>query len=89
LDQDASAVAGVDLAAAGTAMFEVVENRERAFNRGVRFSAFDVDHEADTTGVVLRMGVVQASLWPALVRELRARARHGRASCRYNPLGRG
>ena len=60
LDQDAGAVAGVDLAAARTAMQQVDEHLERLPDDGVRAHAFDVDDEADATGVVLVARIVEA-----------------------------
>ncbi len=89
LDQDARAVAGIHFGAAGAAMLEMLEDRQRSLDRRVRFSTLDVDHEPDATSVVFCICVIETSLRPALVRELRARTRHRRASCRYNPLGQG
>ena len=60
LDQDAGAVAGVDLAPAGAAMQQVDENLQRLADDGVRAHAFDVDDEADAAGVVLEGRVIQA-----------------------------
>ena len=60
LDQDAGAVAGVDLAAAGAAMREVLQHLQRLADDGVRLAALDVDDEADAAGVVLVPGVVEA-----------------------------
>jgi hypothetical protein len=62
LDQDAGAVAGVDLAAAGAAVTEVDQHLQRLLHDGVRLPPLDVDHEADTAGVVLVLGVVQPLL---------------------------
>ena len=57
---DAGAVPGVDLAAAGAAVQQVLEHGERLAHDGVRLSALDVDDEADAAGVVLVGGIVEA-----------------------------
>ena len=51
LNEDAGAVAGVDLAAARAAMQEVDEQLQRLPDDAVRAHAFDVDDEPDATGV--------------------------------------
>ena len=56
LDQDAGAVAGVDLAAAGAAVLQVLQDLQRLAHDGVRLAPFDVDDEADAAGVVLVRG---------------------------------
>ena len=53
LDQDAGAVAGIRLAAAGAAMQQVDEDLQAARDDAVRPSAGDVDHEPDAARVVL------------------------------------
>jgi hypothetical protein len=62
LDEDAGAVAGIIFAAAGTAVTEVDQDRERVADDGVGFAALDVDDEADAAGVVFILGVVKALL---------------------------
>ena len=59
LDQDARAVAGVDLAAARAAVIEVAQRLQRLPDDGVRLPALDVDDEADTAGIVLELRVVK------------------------------
>src|SRR6185436_16332679 len=63
LDEDAGAVAGVDLAAACTAVIEVLEDLDALFDDGVRLLALDVHDEADATGVMLELRVIEALLW--------------------------
>ena len=62
LQQDAGAVAGVDLAAAGAAMIEVLEDLDALLDDGVRFAALDVHDEADAAGVMLELRVIEALL---------------------------
>ena len=59
LDEDAGAVAGVDLAAARAAVLQVHQDLQRLLHDGVRLAALDVDDEADAAGVVLVHGVVE------------------------------
>ena len=59
LDQDAGAVAGVLLAAAGAAVLEVQEDLEPLLDDACDLRPFDVDHEADAAGVVLVLRVVK------------------------------
>ena len=58
LNEDAGAVAGVDLAPAGAAMLQVFQDLQRLTHDRVRLPAFDVDDEADAAGVVLVLGIV-------------------------------
>ena len=60
LDQDAGAVAGVRLAAAGAAVQQVDEDLQPLLDDAVRAAALDVDDEPDAAGVVLVARVVQA-----------------------------
>ena len=62
LQQDAGAVAGVDLAATRAAMVEVLEDLDALLDDGVRFAALDVHDEADAAGVMLELRVVEALL---------------------------
>jgi hypothetical protein len=62
LQQDAGAVAGVDLAAAGAAMVEVLQDLDALLDDGVRFLALDVHDEADAAGVMLELRVIEALL---------------------------
>ena len=79
LDQDAGAVAGVGLAAAGAAVLQVDQDLQAALDDAVRRAALDVDDEADAAGVVLvapdrrvrpPAGVLQMTCWPFPLREL-------------------
>ena len=72
LHQDAGAVPGVRVGAAGAAMFEVDEEVESLADDGVRAHAFDVRDEADAAGVVFVAGPIEASLVTEVV--------HGRIS---------
>jgi hypothetical protein len=60
LDQDAGAVAGVDLAAARAAVQQVDEHLERLADDGVRAHALDVDDKADAAGVAFERRVIEA-----------------------------
>ncbi len=60
LHEDAGAVAGRRLAAAGAAMQEVDQDAQPLLDNGVRTAALDVDDEADAAGIVLVRRVVQA-----------------------------
>ena len=60
LNQDAGAVAGVDLAAAGAAVFEVDQHLQGLPDDGVRAAALHVRDEPDAAGVVLMSRVIQA-----------------------------
>ena len=53
LNEDAGAVAGVDLAAAGAAMQQIDQELKRLPDDGMRTLPFDVHDEAHTTGVML------------------------------------
>ena len=59
LDEDAGAVAGRRLAAAGAAVQQVDQDAQPLLDDGVRAAALDVDDEADAAGVVLVDWVVQ------------------------------
>ena len=59
LNQNARAVARVDLAPARAAVLEVLEHLERLADDVVRRAALDVDDEADAAGVVLVRRIVQ------------------------------
>jgi len=58
--RNARTVAGVRLAAARTAMVEVREHLQRVADDGVRFLAFDVGEEADTTRLVFELRIVES-----------------------------
>src|SRR5580698_6714467 len=60
LQQHAGAVAGTRIASARAAMSEVVEDLDALAHDIVRALAFDVDHEADATCVVLVLRRVEA-----------------------------
>ena len=60
LDQDAGAVAGVHLGAAGAAVLQRVEHLEGALYGGVRGPAGQVGDRADAAGVVLEGWVIEA-----------------------------
>ena len=60
LDQDAGAVAGQRIAAAGAAMHEVQEDLDALADDVVRRDALDVGDEADATRVVLELRIVES-----------------------------
>ena len=59
LDQEAGAVAGVRLAAAGAAMVQVFERGQPVVNDLVRALALEMDDEAHAAAVVLELGAVE------------------------------
>ncbi len=59
LHQDAGAVTGVFLAAAGAAVIEVLQYRERLLDDLVRFFTLDIDDEADAAGIMLKARIVE------------------------------
>ena len=59
LQQHAGAVAGIDLAAAGAAVVEVLQDLDRLLEDAVRLVALDVDDEALAARVVLVARVVE------------------------------
>ena len=60
LDQDASAVAGLRIAAAGAAMSQIDEDFDALADDFVRLLTVEIDHETHPAGVVLVAGVVEA-----------------------------
>ena len=60
LNQHSGAVAGLRIAAASTAMRQVDEDLNALDDDVVRFLTFDVGHEADTAGIVLKARVVKS-----------------------------
>src|SRR3954466_12395138 len=60
LEQDARAVARVDLRAARAAVLEVVEHPQRLLQRGVRALVREIGDRSDATGVVFKPWVVEA-----------------------------
>jgi hypothetical protein len=60
LEQDAGAVAGIRIGAAGAAVFEVDQEIESRTDDGVRADTFDVGDKANAAGVVLVAWAVQA-----------------------------
>jgi hypothetical protein len=60
LQEDAGAVAGVRLAAAGAAVLEIDQDFERARDDRVRSAAGYVNDEADTARVVLERRIIEA-----------------------------
>ena len=59
LYQDADAIAGVLLAAAGTAMQEIFQNCQGIFYNGVGFPALHVNDETNAAGIVFLAGFVE------------------------------
>jgi hypothetical protein len=62
LDEDAGAIAGFGVAAAGSAMGKIDEDLDAFSDDVVGFVAFNAGDEADTAGIVLVAWVVEA-LW--------------------------
>ena len=59
LEQDARAVASVDLAAAGASVVEVHQDGEGLLDDIMRTLALHLANEADAAGVMLKLGVVK------------------------------
>ena len=59
LDQEAGAVAGLRIAAAGTAVLEVLEHLDALVDDACERVAVDVRDEADAAGVVLVRRIVE------------------------------
>jgi hypothetical protein len=59
LDQDAGAVAGVGLAAAGAAVVQVHQDGERLLDDVMRTLALHLADESDATGIVLELRIVK------------------------------
>ena len=59
-EQHPGAVAGIDLAAAGTAVIEVAQHLYGLLQDAVRFAPLDIHDKADPAGVVLVDRVVEA-----------------------------
>ena len=62
LHEDAGAVAGVLLAAAGAAVLQVDEDLQRLADDVVRLAVLEIDDEADAAGIVLVARIVQTLL---------------------------
>jgi len=62
LHEDAGTVAGVGLTAAGTAMVQVDEHRQRLTHDFVGFSPFHIDDEPDSAGIVFELRIVEPLL---------------------------
>ena len=73
LDEDAGAIAGVRLAAAGAAVLQVDQHLQTARDYRMGSAARDVDHESDAAGVVFEAWVVQ----PAPLQRVNVLIRHG------------
>ena len=59
LDQEPRAVAGVVLAAAGTAVIQVHQRRESVADQLMRFPPFQIDDESHTATVVLETRIIE------------------------------
>ncbi len=59
LQEDAGAVAGVVVAAAGAAVFEVLEDLDGLAEDVVRFAVLQIDDEADAAGIVFVRGIIK------------------------------
>ena len=62
LHENARAIAGVFLAAAGAAMVEIHQNLDGVLDDLVGLPALDIDQKADATGVVLEPRIVKTLL---------------------------
>ena len=64
LHQNARAVARIHFAAAGSAMVQIHQNRQRLLDDFMRAFAFHLTHEPDATSVVFELRVIKALfLW--------------------------
>ena len=59
LNQDTRAVTGQRVGAGGTAMRQVVEDRQALDDNVMAFPVLDVDHESNAAGIVLVPGVIE------------------------------
>ena len=59
LQKDAGAVARVALAAAGAAVFQIQQDLNRVGHQVMGLAALEIDHEADTAGVVFELDAVK------------------------------
>ena len=73
LEEDARAIAGVDLGAARPAVIQVAQNLQSVGDDLVRLAAVHIDHEAHAAGVVLEERIVE----PLLGRRAGGTARQG------------
>ena len=60
LHQDAGAVTGAWIGADGAAMLQVDQNGESILDDLVRLAALDIGNEADTAGILVERGIVEA-----------------------------
>ena len=87
--QHAGAVAGVDLAAAGAAVVEVLQDLDGLLEDAVRLAALDVDHEAEPAGVVLEARIVESLPGGALGTGSMGRAHRFRPACMSKGIAQG
>ena len=76
LHQHTRAIAGVDLAAAGTAMIQIAQHLDGVLHDLVGFAALYVDNEADSAGIMLKLRIVKSLL-------ARTHVRGGLRLCRH------
>ena len=60
LQQDTGAIASIVFTATGTTMVQILQHRESLLHDLVRFLTLNVHDKADTTGIVLKAGIVEA-----------------------------
>ncbi len=81
LDQQARAVAGFGIAAAGAAMRQVDQNLNAFFDNVVRFDTLDIGDKAHAAGVVFIAGMVESLRLGEPVIRFRSRCC---TECRHN-----
>ena len=62
LQQDTGPITGIVLTPAGATMVQVLQHRESLLHDLVRLLTLDVHDKADTTGIVLKLRIIQALL---------------------------
>ena len=67
LHENAGAVAGIGLAAAGAAMVEIDQNCQRLADDLVGLFPLDIGNKADATGVMLELWIVETLFYWSLV----------------------
>jgi hypothetical protein len=58
LHEDARPIACILLTATSSSMFKIQENLDRLLDDPMRFSAFNVNYEADTARIVFKPGII-------------------------------
>ena len=60
LDHDASPIAGLGISAYGTTVLKILEYAQAIINGAMAFDIVDIGNEADSAGIMLVAGMIQA-----------------------------